>query len=85
MDVSLLTNTPYSAPRSLDNTDSFPGKRVAENQSEMPKENSEAAKVREEVIMNLQEVQNFLYMLIGSRLRIDTGEHKAGSAVNTCA
>ena len=89
MDVTLITNTPYSIPRPVDNPDSYPGKRIGENRAEtplpLPGKDGVGEKVREEVMMNLQEVQNFLYMIIGSRLRIETDHRAPGSTVNTCA
>lgn len=89
MDVTSITNTPYSIPRPVENHDSYPGKRIGEKKTEMPPvfpgEKSIGEKVREEAIMNLQEVQNFLYMIIGSRLRIQTDHGTPGSAVNTSA
>jgi len=89
MDVTLITNTPYSIPRPVDNLDSYPGKRIGENRAEqpypLPGQEKMGENVREEVMMNLQEVQNFLYMIIGSRLRIETEHRAPGSTVNTCA
>ncbi len=89
MDVTSITNTSYSIPRPVDNLESYPGKRIGEKKPDIPfafpKEDSMGEKVREEVMMNLQEVQNFLYMIIGSRLRIEADHGKPGSTVNTCA
>jgi len=89
MDVTLITSTPYSIPRPVDNLDSYPGKLIGQSKAEMPAplpgEDKLGEKVREEVMMNLQEVQNFLYMIIGSRLRIETDHRAPGSTVNTCA
>jgi len=87
MDVSLTTNTPYSIPRPVDNLDTYPGKRIGEKKPEVPfafpGEDSAGEKLREEAMMNLQEVQNFLYMIIGSRLRIKNDHGTHGSLVNT--
>lgn len=88
MDFTSITNNTYSVQRPIDYTDSYPGKRIGEKNQEVPyaipKEHSEGAKLREEAMMNLQEVQNFLYMLIGSKLRIKTDHSTPGSTVNTC-
>ncbi len=89
MDVTSIINTPYSIPRPVDNLDSYPGKLIGVKNPEeytlFPKADGMGEKVREEVMMNLQEVQNFLYMIIGSRLRIETDHGRPGSTVNTSA
>jgi hypothetical protein len=88
MDVTLTTNTPYSIPRPVDDLDTYPGKRIGEKKEAplaFPGKDSIGEKVREEAIMNLQEVQNFLYMIIGSRLRIENDHGTHGSLVNTSA
>lgn len=88
MDVSLISNTPYSIPRSADNLEVYPGKPFGEKadvSSAFPEEDRIGKKVREEAMMNLQEVQNFLYMIIGSKLRIENNHSAHGSTVNTCA
>ncbi len=89
MDVNLVNNTPYSIPRSVDSGESFMGKAVSTQKPEAPfmfeKKDSMSENVREQVMMNLEEVQNFLYMLIGSKIRIESGNHSTGSSVNTAA
>ncbi len=89
MDVSLITNTPYSIPRPVDIAATYPGKLIGEAKPEattgLPGEDSMGEQVREQVMMNLQEVQNFLYMIIGSKLRIESDPSTPGSTVNTCA
>jgi hypothetical protein len=89
MDVNLISNIPHSIPRSVDNPESFNGKPVSAQKPEAPfafdQKDSIGEKVREQVMMNLEEVQNFLYMMIGSRIRVDSGNHSVGSSVNTAA
>jgi hypothetical protein len=89
MDVNLVSNTPYSIPRSVDNPESFKGKAESAQKPEasfaFEQKDSISEKVREQVMMNLEDVQNFLYMMIGSRIRIDSGSHSVGSSVNTAA
>ena len=88
MDVTLVNNIPYSIPRSVDTGESFTSKAAATPAPEAPlfeQKDSMSEKVREQVMMNLEEVQNFLYMLIGSKIRIDSGRHSTGSSVNTAA
>lgn len=89
MDVNLVTNIPSSIPRSVDSGESFTGKAAVAQKPEAPfmfeKKDSMNEKVREQVMMNLEEVQNFLYMLIGSKIRIESGNHSTGSSVNTAA
>ena len=89
MDVNLVNNIPYSIPRSLDSGESFSGQAVSAQKpdvsSRFEKKDSISEKVREQVMMNLEDVQNFLYMLIGSKIRIESGNHSTGSYVNTAA
>ena len=89
MDVNLTNNIPYSIPRSVDSGESFMGKAVSAQKPEAPlmfeKKDSIGEKVRDQVMMNLEEVQNFLYMLIGSKIRIESGNHSTGSSINTAA
>jgi hypothetical protein len=88
MDVGSILTTSYSLPHTTD----FRGAPVsneASGNTEIPlmniKEKSLGNQVRAEMIMNLQEMQNFLYMLIGSKLRIQTDNNTIGSSVNTAA
>ncbi|OHD71221.1 MAG: hypothetical protein A2W19_10590 [Spirochaetes bacterium RBG_16_49_21] len=85
MDVRFATNTPYSLPGSVLNADK--AARPVPASMEFPfiigKNGTVSKEVREEVMMNLQEVQNFLYMLIGSKLRIHADRNSLGSSVNT--
>jgi hypothetical protein len=87
MDVRLVSNTPYSFPRSAEDMEIFDGKPPVDMKPVIPqpgnKEDSEIRKIREQVVMNLEEVQNFLYMIIGSKLRVDTDHRSIGSSVNT--
>lgn len=89
MDVTLITNTPYSIPRSIDSSDAYPGKLIGEKNpdgaTDYPRQDSINDKMLKEAMMNLQEVQNFLYMIIGSRLRIESNHNTPGTNVNTCA
>jgi len=39
----------------------------------------------EKVMMDLKDMQNFLYILIGSRIRIEPDKNSVGSIVNTVA
>ena len=87
MDVNLISTKPYPLPRSneiAENTAdlSAPVKKTAMPSAFGEKE-TEGDKIREEVMMNLEQVQNFLYMLIGSKLRIEHGHKFPGSSVNT--
>lgn len=86
MDVRLVSNMPLPAPRSAEQADNSAASASATRQ-EIPfvfaKEQSVNTQVREQVMMNLQEVQNFLYMLIGSRLRVESNNDSVGSSVNT--
>ena len=87
MDVNVISSMPYSIPRFGENGELIPGKPVAERKPEIPfpfsKDDSEDAKIREQLVMNLEQVQNFLYMLIGSKVRIQSGHDSVGSSVNT--
>ncbi|MBN1495971.1 MAG: hypothetical protein JXA07_04325 [Spirochaetes bacterium] len=49
------------------------------------KNNNISEEVREQVVMSLQDVQNFLYMMIGSKIRIQSEANQVGSSVNTAA
>jgi hypothetical protein len=87
MDVNIISNMPYSIPRFGENGELIPGRIIGERKPELPfpfsNEDSESAKIREQVVMNLEQVQNFLYMLIGSKLRIHSENNSVGSTVNT--
>jgi hypothetical protein len=89
MDVNLVNNIPGSIPRSVDIPESINGKAVSAKTPEVPialeKKDGVSEKVREQVMMNLEEVQNFLYMMIGSRIRVESSHHSVGSSVNTAA
>ena len=39
----------------------------------------------EKVMMDLQDVQNFLYMLIGSEIRVESDNRTIGASINTVA
>jgi hypothetical protein len=43
------------------------------------------AEIHEKVLMNLEEVQNFFYMLIGSNLRVEEDRVKLGNSINMTA
>jgi hypothetical protein len=43
------------------------------------------AEIHEKVLMNLQEVQNFLYMLIGSDLKVEESRQQLGNSINMTA
>jgi hypothetical protein len=85
MDVRLVSNMPSPAPLSAEQMDNSAAN--ATTRQGIPfifaKEQSASVQVREQVMMNLQEVQNFLYMLIGSRLRVESNNDSVGSSVNT--
>jgi hypothetical protein len=87
MDVNFITNVPYSIPRFSENGELIPGRIINEKKPELPypfsNEDSETAKIREQLVMNLEQVQNFLYMLIGSKIRIHSENNSVGSTVNT--
>ena len=89
MDVTLVSNAPYSIPRSVDARESLTGKGVTAQMPETSfvseKKDGISEKVREQVMMNLEDVQNFLYMLIGSKIRVESGNNSIGSSVNTAA
>lgn len=88
MDVRIVSNMPLPLPRSIDIKDNGAASASSTNQ-EIPfvfaKDKSVNEQVREQVMMNLQEVQNFLYMLIGSRLRLESHNESIGNSVNTAA
>lgn len=42
-------------------------------------------KIAEKVMMDLQDVQNFLYMLIGSEIRVESDKNALGLNINTAA
>jgi hypothetical protein len=88
MDVGFVNNTSYSLPRSADNRAMAVNSPFTSNK-EIPfmfaKESNLSDTVREQVMMNLKEVQNFLYMLIGSELRLHSEHSSIGSSVNTAA
>lgn len=85
MDVRFPINTPYSLPGSHPNADraTKPVPASMEFPYIVGKNSDVSDEVREQVIMNLQEMQNFLYMLIGSKLRIHTDKNSLGLSVNT--
>jgi len=87
MDVNVITNVPYSIPRFGENGELIPGRIISEKRQELPypfsNEDSETDKIREQLVMNLEQVQNFLYMLIGSKIRIHSDNNSVGSTVNT--
>ncbi|MBN2160996.1 MAG: hypothetical protein JW807_16515 [Spirochaetes bacterium] len=87
MDVRLINSFSYSALRSVDANDSFVSNPIASGKPDIPyaypKEENVSEQVREQVMMNLEEVQNFLYMMIGSKLRIQSDQNSVGSSVNT--
>ncbi|TFH40780.1 MAG: hypothetical protein E4G96_06845 [Chrysiogenales bacterium] len=87
MDVRSIQGLQYPPPRPVENTEGFSGMTTGAEKTGMPfpfaKDESVSQQVREEVIMNLQEVQNFLYMLIGSKIRIESDAASIGSSVNT--
>jgi hypothetical protein len=89
MDVTITTNTPYSIPRSIDGSDGYRDKFIGEKNPDVatdyPQQDSINDKVLKEAMMNLQDVQNFLYMIIGSRLRIESNHNTPGTNINTCA
>ena len=87
MDVNFITSVPYSIPRFSENGELVPGRIIGEKKGELTypfsNEDSETAKIREQLVMNLEQVQNFLYMLIGSKIRIHSENNAVGSTVNT--
>ncbi len=86
MDVNLISRIPYSFPRSGESVETAAEFSTPVKQAGTPLaygEKSQSEKIREEVMMNLEQVQNFLYMLIGSKLRIEHGHKLPGSSVNT--
>lgn len=87
MDVRAIQSTPYPPPRYTENPESqaltLMGTQKPEMPSPLAQEETVSQKVREEVIMNLQEVQNFLYMMIGSKIRIESDAATTGNSVNT--
>jgi hypothetical protein len=87
MDVNIITNVPYSIPRFGENGELIPGRIIGEKKPELPyplsNQDSEAAKIREQMVMNLEQVQNFLFMLIGSKIRIHSESNSVGSIINT--
>ncbi len=89
MDVNVINTAPYSIPRSSDFTDLQAGGIAAGRKPEVSLPfatgNSAGEEVREQVIMSLQDVQNFLYMMIGSKIRIQSESNTLGSSVNTAA
>ena len=88
MDVNYITNIPYSIPHFGENGELIPG-RILEKKAELPyplsKEDGETERIREQFVMNLEQVQNFLYMMIGSKLRIHSDNNSIGSTINTAA
>jgi hypothetical protein len=89
MDVNITNTIPYSIPRSGDITDnqigrSLPGKKP-EISLPFAKDDSISEKVRDQFVMSLQDVQNFLYMMIGSKIRLQSENDSLGSTVNTAA
>ena len=87
MDVRTIQSTPYPPPRPAEHSEPHATTLMGTEKTVAPlpfaKEESISRKVREEVIMNLQEVQNFLYMMIGSKIRIESDSASTGNAVNT--
>lgn len=87
MDVNIITNMPYSLPRTVESAESAADFSAPLKKAGIPgafgEKESRGEKVREEVMMNLEQVQNFLYMLIGSKLRIEHGHKLPGASVNT--
>ncbi len=88
MDVGYVQNNSYSLPRTA-NTKGMAGGNpfpsIPQISAEFGKESKMGEVVREQVMMNLKEVQNFLYMLIGSDLRLRSNDESTGMSVNTAA
>jgi hypothetical protein len=88
MDVGFVQNATYSLPRTADIKGMAVGNPFPPN-TQIPagfgKESKLSETVRQEVMMNLKEVQNFLYMLIGSDLRLRSDNESSGISVNTAA
>lgn len=89
MDVNITYNIPYSIPRSGDFTEMQAGRSMDGKKPEITlpfaKDDSVSDKIRDQVVMSLQDVQNFLYMMIGSRIRIQSDKNTLGSSINTAA
>jgi len=86
MDVRITNNIPYTIPQTGEYRDTIAGAPGVDKKIEIPfpfaKEDSEAEKIREQFIMNLEQVQNFLYMMIGSKIRIGSDQQPHGRSVN---
>ncbi|MBN1533945.1 MAG: hypothetical protein JXA20_14845 [Spirochaetes bacterium] len=41
--------------------------------------------IHDKVLMDLKDVQKFLYMLIGSQIQVESGDETVGTRVNTVA
>ena len=51
----------------------------------MPATRSTSQPSHEEILMDLKEVQSFLYMVVGSHIKLDEGRNASGQGINAYA
>ena len=87
MEVSLVNNSQYSASNAVekDSTEKLNLSKEIDAALEQSAKQIEENVKPEKVMMDLKDVQNFLYMLIGSEIRIESKDPAVGSSVNTVA
>jgi hypothetical protein len=85
MDVTLTPNLIYTAPQTDPEAASI-RKAVEAAGINTQASNSEIVKeIHEKVLMDLKDVQQFLYMLIGSHIKVEPESEIVGRKVNTVA
>ena len=81
MDINVTTNTlpPNIINKNYNIDESF---AINPNVEMVEVNNNIKTDVPEKVMMDLKDVQNFLYMLIGSELRVESDKTGVGSTIN---
>ena len=86
MDIRTIESIPQAAVSQFKNSGSVKifntdGKGIESMEAVKGLENE----IPEKVMMDLKDVQNFLYMLIGSDIKVESGRDQIGNSVNTVA
>ncbi len=82
MDVTTIDQVFYPASKVSDNTDAV---KAAVSRLETGVKSAAGDFSPEEVMMDLDDVRNFLYMLIGSSIQVKSEGESVGRNVNTVA
>lgn len=86
MDVRITANTMYPAPQA---DTEFAIVRQADDSEKLNEQSEQyqsiVREVHEKVLMDLGDVQKFLYMLIGSEIKVQSDNERIGHNVNAVA